>query len=60
MVYSIARVCEMVDEECIEASVLIVKEKQLSFQVTKWMNLLQVLPQVALDNVREFLEQQES
>ena len=60
LVYGVTRVSEMVDEECIEAGVLIVEEEQLSFQVTKWMNLLQILPQVALDNVREFLEQQES
>ena len=60
LVYGVTRVCEMVDEECIEAGVLIVEEEQLSFQVTKRMDLLQILPQVALDNVREFLEKQES
>ena len=51
LVNGVTRVCEMVDEQCIEAGVLIVEEEQLSFQVTKRMNLLQILPQVALDNV---------
>ena len=51
LVYGVTRVREMVDEECIEAGVLIVEEEQLSFQVAERMNLLQILPQVALDDV---------